>query len=358
MKTIANIFFNRNEHRLRSLWRILLHMILFIITMGLASVLTVLAASAVMALNGTVLIGPGMETQQIINEINRQMVQQPLLRLLQPVVMIVMIVPLYWLVARVLDRRPVKDYGLHTNPVWWRDFGFGLLLGAVLMALIFAIELALGWVTVKGTFYTFRPEMLFWPALLVNFVHYIWVGINEEMLSRGYQLRNLAEGLNFKRIGPRGALLISYIITSSIFGLLHAGNPNATLISVINLILAGLLLGAGMVMTGSLAIPIGLHITWNFFQGNVFGLPVSGMESGISFLQVEQSGPAAWTGGAFGPEGGLLGVLIMLLGILLTWGYIRFTRGSAGLHTAIAEYRPRTSESLPAQASESVPSIL
>jgi uncharacterized protein len=336
------IFYNREERRLRAVVRILLQLLVFVLGLSLVSFFSIVLLAAWMMVTGTLHISQGMEMQEMIAAINQAVVQQPLLFSVRWLSMIILFVLLYAFIARVIDRRSIKDYGLKINRVWLRDLGFGLLLGAVLMALMFGIEYLLGWVIVTDTFLTLgSADGLFWAMLLGALMHYVWVGVNEELFSRGYQLRNIAEGLNLPRIGKRNALLISYIITSSVFGLLHMGNPNATWMSGLNLILAGLMLGVGMVMTGSLAIPIGLHITWNFFQGNVFGLPVSGTYSGHSLISVIQSGPELWTGGAFGPEGGLLGVLIMLLGIALTWLYIRITRGSAGLHTGLAQYHPR-----------------
>nr|MBA2443678.1 CPBP family intramembrane metalloprotease [Rubrobacter sp.] len=156
----------------------------------------------------------------------------------------------------------------------------------------------------------------------------------------------IAEGLNYPALGPKGAIVAAWIISSAFFGALHAVNPNATLISTTNIALAGIMLGAGYVLTGQLAIPIGLHITWNFFQGNVFGFPVSGIETiGATFVETEQSGPALWTGGAFGPEAGLIGISAMLLGILLTLLWIRARTGKLGLHTPLSE-RPGTTDRL------------
>jgi membrane protease YdiL (CAAX protease family) len=83
--------------------------------------------------------------------------------------------------------------------------------------------------------------------------------------------------------------------------------------------LIGLFLGLSYILTGDLAIPIGIHIAWNFFEGNVFGFPVSGVDSHLSLIATGQTGPIAWTGGTFGPEGVLVGILAALLGMLLVY---------------------------------------
>jgi hypothetical protein len=243
-----------------------------------------------------------------------------------------------WLVGRFIDKRPLADFGLRLNRGWWLDLGFGLALGALLMAGVFLIEWAAGWLTITGAFQSARPDQSFVAAIVWALLLFISVGIYEELLFRGYALRNLAEGLNLPYIGPRGAILIAWIGTSAAFGLAHAANPNATMISTLNIGLAGIFLGLGYVLTGSLAIPIGLHITWNFFQGNVFGFPVSGGAfGGITFIDIEQGGPALWTGGTFGPEAGLIGVAAMLVGSGLTLLWVRWRQGQVGLHLPLAE---------------------
>jgi uncharacterized protein len=132
--------------------------------------------------------------------------------------------------------------------------------------------------------------------------------------------------------------LLAWISSSVFFGVLHADNPSATYVSTLNIVLAGLMLGFGYVLSGELAIPIGLHITWNLFQGAVYGFPVSGFGPfGATFLATEQGGPKLWTGGSFGPEGGLLGPAAMLLGILLIALWIRLRQGKISLHSPIAE---------------------
>ena len=243
-----------------------------------------------------------------------------------------------WLVGRFMDRRPFKDFGFHLDAGWWLDFLFGLLLGAALMTAIFLVELSMGWVTVAGSFRSVSG-IPFLPAVLLPLTVFALVGFYEELLFRGYQLRNTAEGLNYPALGPRAAVLIAWILSSSIFGVLHALNPNADLVSTANITLAGLMLGAGYVLTGELAVPIGLHFAWNFFQGNVYGFPVSGLNPmGATVISTKQSGPDIWTGGLFGPEGGLLVTFTIFVGILLTIIWVRFRRGQVGVHTSLAEY--------------------
>ena len=238
----------------------------------------------------------------------------------------------------LLDRRSFADFGFHLNGGWWLDLFFGMALGALLITAIFLMQLSLGWVTVTGTFESLLPGAPFALAVLLPSAVFLCVGFYEELLSRGYQLRNAAEGLNLPVLGPRNAVLLAWVLSSAFFGYLHASNPNASLSSLVNVALAGLMLGFGYVLTGELAIPIGLHITWNFFQSTVFGFPVSGLQPlGATFLSVKQDGPALWTGGTFGPEGGLLGPAAMILGVLLIALWVRLRSGGISVHTPIAE---------------------
>jgi uncharacterized protein len=243
-----------------------------------------------------------------------------------------------WLAGRFLDRRPFADFGFHLGGGWWLDLLFGMVLGALLMSAVFLVELGFGWISVNGAFRSLVPGTPFALALLLPTTIFVCVGVYEELLSRGYQLRNAAEGLNLPFVGPRNAVIVAWVLSSAFFGFLHIDNPNATLYSTINVALAGLMLGFGYVLTGELAIPIGLHITWNFFQGSVFGFPVSGLEPvGATFLSTQQGGPALWTGGPFGPEAGLLGPAAMILGGLLMALWVRLRSGKLSIHTPLAE---------------------
>ncbi len=109
-------------------------------------------------------------------------------------------------------------------------------------------------------------------------------------------------------------------------------------------------------LTGELAIPIGIHITWNFFQGNVFGFPVSGTNAGATLVAIKQSGPDIFTGGAFGPEAGLIGIAAVFLGSVLIWWYVKLRYGKALLweNLAVPEFLPKHQAKLDAAAAEAV----
>jgi uncharacterized protein len=232
--------------------------------------------------------------------------------------------------ARLLDRRPIREYGLRLGAAWWRDLGFGLVLGAALMGAIFAVEWAAGWLTITGTAQP-GDGGPFLPAFLAVVGAFICIGVYEELAFRGVYLTNLAEWLSgFGALSDRQGLLGANIITASLFGLLHALNPNASVISTLNIVIAGAtILSLGRLLTGELAIPIGVHITWNLFQAAVFGFPVSGLDLDTTVIAIEQGGPAWLTGGAFGPEAGVLGLLAVLIGSGLTVLWIRRTGSGA-----------------------------
>ncbi len=237
------------------------------------------------------------------------------------------------------DRRTFRDYGLRLGQKdWWLDLGFGLGLGVFLMALIFAVELLAGWVTVED-YMVFPANMPgFAAGILAAVVTFLSVGIYEEVLFRGVLFKGVAEGLgNIKFVGRAGAIIATLVITSALFGWAHAGNPNATAVSTFNIFLAGIFLGMGYILTGELAIPIGIHITWNFFQGNVFGFPVSGTAANqTTFISISQGGSDLWTGGGFGPEAGLIGIGALIIGTVLIIGYVRLRYGEVKLAQKIS----------------------
>jgi membrane protease YdiL (CAAX protease family) len=207
----------------------------------------------------------------------------------------------YLAFVRVVERRwPVAELALRPAAI---ELFVGVALGAGLFIAAIGLIALFADYTILGR----NPVAILLPALALSLIS----GVVEELIFRGLVFRVAQESL-----GTWLALLLSGLI----FGLLHLANPNATLLAGLAIALeAGLLLGAAYVFTGRLWVPIGLHFAWNFTQGGIFGVAVSGNEvSGL--LETTLSGPAALTGGAFGAEASIFAVLVCTLAtLLLLW---------------------------------------
>lgn len=244
-----------------------------------------------------------------------------------------------WAAAHLLDRRSPRQYGFAISPTWLKELAWGLGLGAALMTVIFLLELGLGWIRVEAFLPDPQGPSSLTGGLGIQLAAYTLIGFYEELLNRGYLIKNLSEGFLAVLSSPSLAVLAASLISAACFGLLHAANPNSSLGSTLNICLAGVFLGAGFLLTGQLAVPIGLHISWNFFQGSIYGFPVSGASFfSPRILQIRQLGPDLWTGGPFGPEGGLLGTFVMLLGLGLQLVRVQRRSGQLQLHQPIADY--------------------
>jgi CAAX protease family protein len=209
--------------------------------------------------------------------------------------------------VRVVDRRPVVSLGFQQRPAAPAQCMVGFALGGALLATVFGVGRLLGWYRVAAVLPPDRALVLVAAALVIL----LPMAAAEEIALRGYVLQALEA-----RYGPRWALGISAVI----FALCHAGNPNAGWPAYLGITVAGLYLGAAYLWTGRLWLPIAAHTAWNLCEGPVFGLPLSGIYIPDTVLQTEASGPPLWTGGAFGPEAGLLltGVILAHLA-LLAW---------------------------------------
>ncbi len=212
-----------------------------------------------------------------------------------------------YFVLKVIDKKELKDIGLTSLNCDYRELIYGLILGAVSITAIFIMLLGSGNISLATP--------LFKPVLSINiftgFIFFIVVGLAEEIFSRGYCMMVLMQ---------TGNRWIAMIVSSIIFSLLHGSNPNVTLLGLVNIFLVGLLFAYMFVKTGNIWMPIGYHITWNYFQGNIFGFPVSGTtRQGVYSIEVVKEN--ILTGGLFGPEGGILTTIILGIGFLLVWKY-------------------------------------
>lgn len=310
MKSFGSLFWNPQEGRLRALVRIFIYL-------GLWRALSVLLDS--------LLIAP-------LADFYRSLITAPvpwLERAMHFLIYLVVTLLVTWFAARWIDRRPLTDLGLGFSRRWWVELVVGLVLGLLLMSVVFAVLWLAGWVQVTRYFAVNLPTLPFAVALLGPLLAFTVISIVEETVFRGYFLRNAAEGLRGTLGGSVAAVVSAWLLTSLLFSFFHVFNPNSTWVSTTNLAVAGFLFGLPVVLTGRLGLAIGLHITWNFAQGTLFGFRVSGNEfSGVTLIQTRTTGPVWWTGGDFGPEAGLLGLFAMSLGclLILAWLWLRDRR--------------------------------
>jgi membrane protease YdiL (CAAX protease family) len=199
-----------------------------------------------------------------------------------------------YVMVRHIEEKDGKDLRLS-----WRlkEIGRGFGIGVVILAAYVAGMLLAG---AKLSFQGLSGE------LLISLVFYWLVSVNEEVVVRGYVLANLSE--KFKP-------LVAVAFSSLLFGALHYFNNYFSWLGLVNISLSGFLMGLLMIQSQTISTPIGLHWAWNFMQGPVAGVAVSGNpERGIFHLQT--SAPASISGGAFGAEGSLILLPITVAAIL------------------------------------------
>ncbi len=206
----------------------------------------------------------------------------------------------YYGFVHLIERRDVTELSLSHAA---KELAGGVLIGAFLFSATIGILWVFGFYKVSGV-----NE---WTAIFSWLVLAIFSGVFEELLFRGILFRVMEESL-----GTWLALAISAVI----FGLLHLANPNATLWGAIAIAIeAGVMLAAAFIFTRRLWLPIGIHFAWNFTQGAIFGVAVSGNEA-KGLLQSTLSGPALLSGGAFGAEASVFAVIVgFAAGIYFIW---------------------------------------
>jgi len=214
-----------------------------------------------------------------------------------------------WL-CMLIRKQTLSDAGLHINITWLKEFLIGTVGGVVMIC----CAIALIYLFTDLTFMV-NPQYSFY---ILSYGLYLFLigSIMEELLHRGFIFQRLIDG-----IGIWGAQLL----IAAIFAFGHSGNPGmegiTEIISLTDLVLGSLIFGFAYIKTKSLALPIGLHLGWNWAQGSIFGFAVSGYEKPGWFKPIFNNAEQWLTGGEFGPEASVFSLIIstITLYIMYTW---------------------------------------
>lgn len=242
-----------------------------------------------------------------------------------------------FLASRRLEKRPLSAMGLPRQGLG-RLLLLGFLLGGGLMSAVIVVLALTGCYHITGIgalaavqFAVFVVSLALLALFLLRnkgkrkigffyYLFFIFLGFGIFpvaaslllLLAAALQEELVSRGMIFRLVERALGSWIAIILSALAFGVLHLANPGATLVSTLAIVFtAGVITAVIYLLTRSLWWAIGLHLGWNFFEGPVFGAQISGHSGYGGFFSASITGPQAWTGGAFGPEAGLVALLIV-----------------------------------------------
>lgn len=296
--------FKNREGKVRSGWKIAAVMAVFLGIVTIISIIIGMLSSIYLMSTGDLSSGANAFSLNYTERGEKIMGNINLVTMFLQEVVTILIPIIAW---KLISKRRLSDMGLGPIKSHSKELLIGLFFGAISISIVFTALIITGHATVSSW------TLHFSPIQLIYLVLFILVGFGEEILGRGYIMSVLRQTKNIPAI---------LIISSIIFALMHSANSGIGVIPYINLALVGVLFAYMYLKSGNIWMPIGYHITWNYFQGYVFGFKVSGMDS-EGMLSTSYGTNTILNGGDFGPEGGLFVTLILLLGFLVVRYYYK-----------------------------------
>lgn len=202
-----------------------------------------------------------------------------------------------------VEKRSIKTLGFNS-----KNFTLNYIIG--MFVGFFAISAITAFLVLSKTV-IIESYNLNTSILMLGTIAVAWIvqSASEEIAIRGWLIPSL---------GNKSTPLVSIAITSIIFGILHLFSSGVTVLSFLNLILSGIFFACYAIYSENIWGVCGMHFSWNFTLGNIYGFAVSGFSSeGESLIKIKQAGSNIFTGGSFGPEGGIITTIILLIGIFV-----------------------------------------
>ena len=207
-----------------------------------------------------------------------------------------------------MEKRPITSMGFRKQGMF-KEYGKGLLIGFLMISLVVGIEALTGALKITGFGDLSFVSIL---IILVFMIGFFIQSAEEEIMLRGYFLTSL---------GVNNSIPIAIIVSSFGFSLLHIFNDGFGIISLINIALIGVFFGLYYIQTNNIWGVAAIHGIWNFAQGNIYGIQVSGTNITRTVLKTEAvEGKELINGGAFGAEAGIIStaiIIVFIIGLLI-----------------------------------------
>lgn len=216
-----------------------------------------------------------------------------------------------WLFGKLFEDLPFRALGISLRDSWLKNLLLGLALGGIAIGSAVLIAVMSGGMSLSINHDSSGSAIA--TTLAVTLIIFVVGAVSEEVLFRGYLLQTFA----------RSNLVVFGVgFTSLLFAFAHNANPDAGRLSLLNTFLAGVWFAMAYFKTRDLWFPLGLHLVWNWLQGPVFGINVSGIAqfSPDPLLRATDAGPVWLTGGSYGIEGGI----VCTIAIVISMGLIYF----------------------------------
>lgn len=285
---MKEVFFNRLG-RIRSGWRALIFLLSFAFVSGIFGAVVELILS-----NSPIGFNKGELSRFVIPNF----------------ILLAVSIFIGWLCGKFLENLPFRALGCSFAKNWSKDLLLGLTLGTVSIYLAVFIAIVFGGMMLQPNRTSGNSAILL--TLSISLAVFTLGAAAEEAFFRGYLLQTFA----------RARLAwFAFALTSLFFASGHLGNPNANYISTINTVLAGVWFSIAYLKTRNLWLAFGLHLMWNWMQGAIFGIPVSGIKELTTepLLQVTNSGSTVLNGGDYGIEGGIACTIALVGSSVLIW---------------------------------------
>lgn len=203
------------------------------------------------------------------------------------------------LCLRIYERRSLAEVGFGWNSASARHLLTGAGASAAVAALIVVLPVLLG----LATWTRSAEQPSGWGTVAYTFVLLLFGVVAEELMFRGYGFQIMV-----RRFGAFATLLPMGVL----FAAAHSSNMNVSWIALVNTFLWGVALGWSVLRSGDLWLAIGIHAGWNMALP-LLGANLSGFAMRVTGIELQWKLSPLWSGGSYGPEGGLLSLAALLL---------------------------------------------